>query len=627
MRSAATVAGSSSRSSGRMSHRRKRNNGAPRSSSQERGQGGASIPPTSTAFQGGKSPGAASPANAGPQAETMRSHGAASPHESSRFTAALQSFARRRVVQAAVVAASLAFFAVNAIVVARSDTPTPDEFVYVPEGLYHLQTGDLTFDSTNPPLLKIAMALPLTQMDVRLDLDPKHRDNRTGWGPWIFGTSFMNLNRERYTDAFFAARLVIVALGVVLGLLVFLRARELVSPAGALAVVVLYGTMPPLLAHSGLATLDVGVTLLLFAALYTTSRVRSFGRDWMWAAATGALFGFAFAVKGTAALFGPAVPLLVAASWPRWRREDVLGFVGAGAVMAAAAWVAILASYGFQGFPLPAPLVEGLRFQLAAAGGGEFPAFLNGNWSQTGWWYYYLVTMALKTPLASLALFAAGAAALAMRRAREDLWIVLPPLLLIYLLSFHYAKDYGVRYMLPAFPFLLLLAGRGVDLALRQGRNGAVVVAALLVWQLGACVVTAPYHLAYFNELAGGTDRARRLLLDSNLDWGQDLGRLKDYMDGRGLSKICLGYFGHADPKVYGIDYTIAPAAPAPGLCAISANFLAGYPYAITYAGEKIRGVKQGSWTWFDRLTPVARVGSSIYVFDVSAEDAARLAR
>jgi hypothetical protein len=560
------------------------------------------------------------------QGGASRERGAASREQSGAFVSMLQSFARRTAVQVAVVAAALGFFAVNAIVVARSDTPTPDEFVYVPEGLYHLQTGDLTFDSTNPPLLKVLMALPLTMMDVKLDLDPRHRDNRTGWGAWIFGTSFMNLNRERYTDAYFAARLVIVALGVVLGVLLFLRARELLSPAAALAALILYATMPPVIAHSGLATLDIGVTLLLFAALYAASRVRSLRADWAWAAATGACFGFAFAVKGTAALYGPVVPVIVAANWPRWRREDVAGFVGAGAVIAAAAWIAILVSYGFQGFPLPAPLVEGLRFQLAAAGGGEFPAFLNGSWSQTGWWYYYLYTMALKTPLATLALVFAGSIVAARRRTRDDLWIVLPPLLLVYLLSFHYAKDYGVRYMLPAFPFLLLLAGRGVDLALRSGRKGALAVAALLVWQLGVCTIAAPHHLAYFNELAGGTDRARRLLLDSNLDWGQDLGRLEQFMDERGLSKICLGYFGHVDPKVYGIDYTIAPTSPAPGLCAVSANFLAGYPYAITYAGERIRGVKQGSWTWFDRLEPVARVGSSIYVFDVKPEDVARLA-
>jgi hypothetical protein len=233
--------------------------------------------------------------------------------------------------------------------------------------------------------------------------------------------------------------------------------------------------------------------------------------------------------------------------------------------------------------------------------------------------------MALKTPLASLALFALGAVACAMRRTKDDLWIALPPLLLLYLLSFHYAKDYGVRYMLPAFPFLLLLAGRGIDLALRAGSSGAIGVAVLVAWQLVACTVAAPNHLAYFNELAGGTDRARKLLLDSNLDWGQDLGRLKAYMDARGVTKIGLGYFGHVDPKVYGIDYTLAPAAPTPGLYAVSANFLAGYPYAITYAGDRIRGVRQGSWTWFDRLTPAARAGSSIYVFDVSADDVARL--
>ncbi|MFN2427852.1 MAG: ArnT family glycosyltransferase [Candidatus Binatia bacterium] len=537
---------------------------------------------------------------------------------------ALQRWARRTTTQAVALVVVLGFFAASAVVAARTHTPTPDEFVYVPAGLYHLQTGDLTFDPTNPPLLKMAMALPLTMMDVKLDLDPRHRDNSTGWGPWVFGTSFMDLNREHYLDAFFAARLVIVALGVLLGVLVFLRARELLSPLAALAVLVLYGTMPPLIAHSAVATLDVGVTVLLFAALVATARFAT-TREWGWAVLTGALFGFAFAVKGTAALMAPLVPVLVALQWKDWRRDSVVRFVSGGALMAAAAWIAILASYGVQDFPLPAPLVEGVRFQLAASSDGEFPAFLGGSWSKTGWWYYYLYALVLKTPLASLAMFAAGAVAVARSRRGDDWWIVLPPFLLVYILSFHYAKDYGIRYLLPAFPFLLLLAGRGIDLLLLAGARVRVVVAALLAWQLAACAVATPHHLAYFNELAGGPDRARRLLLDSNLDWGQDLGRLDDFLAARGVQNTCLGYFGHVDPRVYGLDFTLAPSVPTTGLCAISANFLGGYPYAITYAGPRIRGVRAGAWSWFDRLEPVARVGRSIYVFDVTAADVARL--
>src|SRR5207237_555698 len=91
---------------------------------------------------------------------------------------------------------------------ARGLAGPSDEFVYVPAGYYHLKTGDLTFDSTNPPLLKMAMAAPLLAMDVRLDLDPRWRDNRTGWGAWIFGTRFMDVNRAHYLAAFFAARMV-----------------------------------------------------------------------------------------------------------------------------------------------------------------------------------------------------------------------------------------------------------------------------------------------------------------------------------------------------------------------------------------------------------------------------------
>jgi hypothetical protein len=542
----------------------------------------------------------------------------------------IEAFAARLEIRVAAVVLSLGFFAICALASARTDTPTPDEFVYVPAGVYHLRTGDLSFDPTNPPLLKMLMAMPVVAMDAAIDLDPAARDNRTGWGPWIFGTSFMKLNRERYLDLFFAARSVIVGIGVLLAALVFVRARDLLSPAGAIAALVVFATLPPVLAHSAVATLDLGLTALVFAAFVATARFAATELRG-WAAASGALFGLAFATKGTAALFAPLVPLLAAAGWKSWARGGLQRFATGGAVMAASAWIAILAAYRFEGFPLPAPLVEGVRFQLAASSAGEFPAFLAGSWSQTGWWYYYLVTLVLKTPIASLVLVAAGVAATVVEALRVPksrataAWLLLPPLLLIYVLSFHYAKDYGIRYLLPAFPFLALLAGRGVQRLLRFGAAGAVAAGALLGWQVLSTALAAPAQLAYFNELVGGPERARHLLLDSNLDWGQDLGRLAQWLHDRGQSRACIGYFGHVDPKVYGIDFDLPPATPAPGLCAISANFLGGYPYAITYAGDRIRGVRAGAWSWYDRLEPVARIGSSIYVFDVKPEDVAGL--
>jgi hypothetical protein len=467
-------------------------------------------------------------------------------------------------------------------------------------------------------------ALPLLAMDLQLDTAPRWRDNRTGWAPWTFGTRFMDQNRARYLDAFTAARLVVLALGVAAGVLVWLKGRALLTPLGALAALLLYCTMPPIAGHASLATLDLGVTALLFATFVALARFAAV-QTWPWAATAGGLLGLAFTAKGVTVLFMPLVPVLAAVEWRTWDRDGVERFVWGLVVLGLAAWIAVLVVYGFSGFPLPPPVVEGIRFQLAASSAGEFPAFLNGRWSQTGWWYYYLVALFLKTPLPTLALAAVGLAAMARRRfrGRGDVWIIAPALLLLYVLSFHYGKNYGIRYLLPAFPFLVLVAGRGVDVLLRTPRT-ALVAAGLLVWQTVGFALATPHHLAWFNLLAGPTDHARRLLLDSNLDWGQDLGRLKQYLDARGIdaaTPVCLGYFGHVDPAVYGMAFTLPPGQPAPGLCAISANFLAGYPYAITYGGERIRGVRPGAWAWYDRLEPVARVGRSIYVFDVTADD------
>lgn len=518
----------------------------------------------------------------------------------------------------------LGVFVLLALVVARSDTPTVDEFVYLPAGYYHLRTGDLTFDSTNPPLLKMVMAVPLLAMDLTLDPDPRWRDNRTGWGPWIFGTRFMEVNRARYFDAFFAGRLTTIAFGAATASLLWWWARRVLAPAAALVALFVFCVQPTVIAHGALATLDVGVTALVFAAFFALARFAATASR-PWAVLAGVLFGLGIAGKGVTLIFLPLVPVLAAIGWRGWDRERLMQLVDGLVVLGLAGWVTLLAVYEFSGFPLPAPVLEGIRFQANASSAGEFPAFLNGRWSQTGWWYYFLEAFAVKTPVATILLVLAGLVVLARRRARADAWFVLPPLLLLYVLSFHFGKNYGVRYLLPALPFLAIVAGFAAEALLRERRT-RLVLAGLLVWQLASTLLAAPHYLAYFNELAGATDHDRRLLLDSNLDWGQDLGRLKTYLAGTGTNRVALAYFGHVDPTLYDLEYTLPPSAPAAGRYVVSANYLAGYPYAITYARDHMIGVRRGQWSWLDRLAPSARVGRSLYVFDVSDNDVRRLA-
>lgn len=522
-------------------------------------------------------------------------------------------------LQVVTVAALLLFFLVNGLIAARTHTPTVDEFAALPTGLYHLKTGQFDIDRTNPPLVRMLAALPLLVMDARLDLDPRWRGHGEGWWPWVFGTKFMHDNEATYFNLFFAGRMVIVGFGVALGLGIFLWARSLFGATVAAATLLLYCTCPIVLGHTSLATLDVGVTMLLvggFLTLLQLARTRSL---W-WAALSGALFGLAITAKFNALFFLPLIPLLLAMEWLPEGRQAIVPWIKSLAVVGLLILVGINAGYLFAGFPLPKPFIDGLMFRIKYGQEGEFPSFLLGEWAQTGWRSYYLIAMFYKLPIPFLLLLLIGLIGLlrGLMPWKRAAWIGIPPVLLIYIMSVHYHINYGVRWLLPALPFLLLIAGFGVQRLLQGNRLTKGLLGALLTWQLAACCLSAPHHLAYFNELAGGPARARHILLDSNLDWGQDLGRLKDYMDQRAIGEIRLGYFGHVDPHLYGIHYSLPPAQPEPGVYAISANYLGGYPYAVTYAGSQIVPVPAGAWSWLNAYEPAHLVGRSIYVFEIS---------
>jgi hypothetical protein len=124
----------------------------------------------------------------------------------------------------------------------------------------------------------------------------------------------------------------------------------------------------------------------------------------------------------------------------------------------------------------------------------------------------------------------------------------------------------------------------------------------------------APRYLQYFHELAGGPAGGHRWLVDSNLDWGQDLIRLRRYMEQRGIPAVHLAYFGRVDPSVYGVRFLpLEPGARGPVV--VSASFLMGRPYFWVQGGA-FRWMRAGSYTWLQQYEPVARVGS-LFLFDL----------
>jgi hypothetical protein len=241
-----------------------------------------------------------------------------------------------------------------------------------------------------------------------------------------------------------------------------------------------------------------------------------------------------------------------------------------------------------------------------------------GRHSQEGWWYFFPAAFALKTPLALqvLLLLALTAGWRALPPSRADAFVLLPiAVYLAFCLTSH--VNLGLRYLLPVYPFLFVMAARIAGLAHRN-RAWAALTVVLAAWYAVGTLRVHPYALAYFNELAGGPRNGYRHLVDSSLDWGQDLKGLKPFLDRHRIRRVKLSYFGTADPAYYGIpcDYLPSSMRPAPerlvlftrpgDVVVVSATNLQGVylPRAMSELMDRL-----------GPLPPVGTIGHSLFVY------------
>jgi hypothetical protein len=257
---------------------------------------------------------------------------------------------------------------------------------------------------------------------------------------------------------------------------------------------------------------------------------------------------------------------------------------------------------------LPEAFLYGFAFVLQFA--RERAAFLNGQYSNTGWVSFFPFAFLVKTTLPFLIVCAVGAI-LAVTRSgrawrggslsawRARLWPLTPlaALFVVYwATSLASHLNLGHRHLLPTYPVLFIAAGWfGRWLDLRRPLL-AMAGASLIFWHAAESFVARPHYLAYFNQLVGGPANGWRHLVDSSLDWGQDLRGLKTWLDANAAgTDVFLAYFGTGEPRYEGIKATLLPCIPkvgperkwhalAPGIYAISATMLQ-HVYS-TYRGE-----------------------------------------
>ncbi len=211
--------------------------------------------------------------------------------------------------------------------------------------------------------------------------------------------------------------------------------------------------------------------------------------------------------------------------------------------------------------------------------------YLFGRFSYSGFIYYYPALFLIKTPLPLLLIFGFGVFLLVRKLITIDqpalvVMLVVPAIYLLILMAFNTAAI-GYRHALPVLPYLMVLCAGATASFVFEKTNMKKRAAffALVVWCVVQAMMTHPHYITYFNTLAGGSKNGRHLAIDSNLDWGQDLIILKQYIEDHQLGEPYLFYFGPKSlPDAYGVPHTILKdAGPLPpGTYIIGATFLQG---------------------------------------------------
>jgi hypothetical protein len=299
-----------------------------------------------------------------------------------------------------------------------------------------------------------------------------------------------------------------------------------------------------------------------------------------------------------------------------------------------------------------------------------YAVYLNGVMRRSGWWYYYLLTLAYKVPegtwLLVLLSFAGLLPTVRLRAGWADeiaLWTV--PLVVLFSMSVLTDINLGLRYVLAMFPYVFISTGKVAPWIM--GMSGArkwltgFTTALSLGLTIAATASIYPSFLAYFNWASGGPDRAPARLIDSNLDWGQDLLALRKWwqqnIPGEPLG---LAYFGQINPSIFNMRrepfrWFLPPARPGtirpmglrpdphligpaprlkPGYYAVSATLLYGLPWRLYDPAPPSSVLQAWSPAWnawqsdafgyFRQFEPVKKIGHSIYVYRLSEADVAR---
>ena len=299
--------------------------------------------------------------------------------------------------------------------------------------------------------------------------------------------------------------------------------------------------------------------------------------------------------------------------------------------------------------PVPANYLRGIDEQRRDLE-SEWPSYLAGEWRLTGWWYYYLYALAVKVPLGiwALVFWSVGLTLFRHRSSAaivDELGLWLPAMAVLVLVSSQTGFNHHMRYVLPLFPFVVIATTK-TAYYFRAGRwLASSLVASCFFWALCSSLLAYPHSVSYFNEAAGGPGNGNAHLLDSNIDWGQDLLFLRDWLQKHPEARpLGLAYMNTVDPRIVGLEFDLPPpgmasslssgeqaahetAGPQPGYFAVSVNFIRGMAYQAPNGRGSWHSVSAQDYVYFRQFQPSAKAGYSIFIYRISLEEANEVRR
>lgn len=556
-----------------------------------------------------------------------------------------------------------------------NDSPVVDEIPHIGAGYDYVVQQSYQFNPEHPPLAKDLAGLALLPLHLNQQALSQHFTGN--WptdvnGEWNFGRALIFQTGNDAITLVRTAKLPELLFFIISAWIIFIWTRKLFGDKAALLATFLFSFSPTVIAHSRLVTTDIAALCGIMVTLYFYIRYldnQSPKNFWI----AGIAFGFGQLTKFSVFLLVPFVVFL-AVVWAFAHGQKLSGMIRMGwkaLLIIIVGFVVIvgpvyqvhllgydgqkqkadaalaLNSYGNRLFadpviwasdkPILRPYAQfglGILMIFQRNAGGNETYFMGSVYKEAVKSYFPIV-YGIKEPIPFLILFGLAVIGLFFRYARAKEWQLrswiknhfAETAILMWVFSYWAASissnlNIGIRHLLPVYGCTAILIAGWLTVmytAIKAKRAYLIFVGVMCAWFLAETIMVFPYYLAYFNEFAGGPAGGHRYVVDSNLDWGQDLKRLSDWVDSQDIPKISLDYFGWADQNYYlgkkfngisGGQYTSAQQFladnPGGGFIAVSATF-----YQTSIASNHY-------YSWLEQYQPVAVVGNSIFVWHIT---------